>query len=149
MNKILDKFKSGVYVVTTSLDGKDYGMTVSWCMKVSKEPALIAISIGKNRKEYDKIKKSEMFAVNILGEEHLEIGRHFGVSTGENVNNFDGVEIERLETGSPILKDCVGALDCEIVKEVNVGDHILFIGKVINYAEREGESLVFNKEDFP
>ena len=93
MNKILDKFKSGVYVVTTSLDGKDYGLTVSWCTKVSKEPDLIAISIGKNRKEYDKIKKSEMFAVNILGEEHLEIGRHFGISTGENVNNFEDIEI--------------------------------------------------------
>ncbi len=90
-----------------------------------------------------------MFAVNILGEEHLEIGRHFGTSTGENVDNFKDVEIERLETGAPILKDCVGALDCELVKEVSVGDHILFIGKVISYAEREGESLVFRKEDFP
>lgn len=149
MNKILDKIKSGVYVVTTSLNGKDYGLTVSWCNKVSKNPVLIAISVGKNRKEYNKIKEAEMFAVNILGDEHLEIGRHFGLSTGENLSNFDGVEIERLETGSPILKDCVGALDCDLIKTVDVGDHVLFIGKVISYAERDGESLVFRKEDFP
>ncbi len=149
MNKILDKIRNGVYVLTTSLNGKDYGMTIAWCMKVSKEPALIVVSIGKNRREYNKIKESEMFAVNILGSEHIELGRHFGLGSGENVDNFKDVEFERLETGSPVLKDCVGALDCELVKEVDVGDHVLFVGKVIGFAEREGESLVFNKEDFP
>lgn len=149
MSKALKKIKNGVYVLTTSLNGKDYGLTVSWCMKVSKKPTLIAVSVGKNRDEYSKIKEAEMFAVNILGEQHLELGRHFGLSTGENINNFDGVEIERLETGSPVLKDCVGALDCELIKEVDVGDHVLFVGKVINSAEREGESMIFKKEDFP
>ena len=49
-------------------------------------------------KKHDKIKKSEMFAVNILVEEHLEIGRHFGISTGENVNNFGDIEIGFLLT---------------------------------------------------
>jgi len=149
MNKVLSKIKNGVYIVTTSLHGKDYGMTIAWCMKVSKDPVFIAISVGKNRKEYSRIKEAEMFAVNILGEEHLEIGRHFAMTEGDNVDNFDGVEISRLDTGSPILDASVGALDCELIKEVDVGDHVLFVGKVINFSERDGDSLVFRKEDFP
>jgi len=149
MNKVLAKIKSGVYVLTTCLNGKDYGMTISWCSKVSKEPAMIAVSVGKERKEYNKIKESEMFAINILGDEHLEIGRHFAIANGENVDDFKDVEISRLDTGSPILEASVGALDCELIKEVDAGDHVVFIGKVINFAEKEGESLVFDKKDFP
>ena len=118
MNKVLSKIKSGVYILTTCLNGKDYGMTISWCVKVSKEPAMIAVSVGKERKEYNKIKESEMFAINILGEEHLELGRHFAFSNGENVDDFKDVEISRLDTGSPILDASVGALDCELIKEV-------------------------------
>ena len=149
MNKVLGKMKSGVYVLTTCLNGKDYGMTISWCVKVSKEPAMIAVSVGKERKEYSKIKESEMFAINILGEEHLELGRHFAIADGESVDDFKDVEISRLDTGSPILEACVGALDCELIKEVDAGDHVIFIGKVINFAEKEGESLIFDKKDFP
>ncbi len=149
MDKIFSKFKSGVYVATTLIDDKKYGWTISWVSKISFQPPLIMISIGKNRKDHEKFMEAEIFAVNVLGENHLEIGRHFGLSSGENVSNFDGINYIELETGSPILKDAVGSLDCKIVKTINAGDHVIFIGEVLDAISRDGEGLIFNSKDFP
>lgn len=149
IDKVFSKFKSGVYVVTTVIDDAKYGWTVSWASKISFQPPLVMISIGKNRKDHEKFMEAEVFAVNVLGEHHLEIGRHFGLGNGENVNNFDGINCIELETGSPILKEAVGSLDCKIVKTVDAGDHVIFIGEVLDAIDREGNSLVFKAEDFP
>ncbi|MBU2639229.1 MAG: flavin reductase family protein [Nanoarchaeota archaeon] len=148
-DKIFNKFKSGVYVVTTILDDVKYGWTTSWVSKVSFNPKLVMVSIGKNRKDHEKFMEAEVFAINVLGEDGIEIGRHFGLSNGENVDNFDGIDTIELETGSPILKNIVGAVDCKIVKTVDAGDHVLFIGEVLDCIVKDGNSLVFRKEDFP
>ena len=116
IDKVFSKFKSGVYVATTVLDDVKYGWTISWASKISFKPPLVMISIGKDRKEHEKFIDAEVFALNILGKNHVEMGRHFGLSSGENVNNFDGIDCIELETGCPILKESVGSLDCKIIK---------------------------------
>ena len=143
------KIKNGVCVVTSSHEGKPFGLTVAWCMRVNSDPEMIAISIGKKRKGYDVIKAGGRFAINILGDDHIEVGRHFGLSDGSSVDNFKDLDFERLKTGSPVLKDCVGALDCELHQSLDLGDHELLIGKVVDFAERDGDSILFRKEDFP
>ena len=149
IKKVFSKFKSGVYVITTVIDGVKYGWTLSWASKVSFNPALVMVSIGKNREDYEKFMEAEVFAVNVLGENGVEIGRHFGLSDGSNVSNFKGIDFIELKTGSPILKESVGSLDCKIVKTVNAGDHVLFIGEVLDCVDREGDGLTFSKELFP
>ena len=149
MIEILRKIKNGVCVVTSSHEGKPFGMTIAWCTRVGSDPEMVAISIGKNRKGYGLIKEGKRFALNILGDRHVEIGRHFGLAEGDNLENFKDIEFDRLKTGSPILKDCVGAVDCELHQSIDLGDHELLIGKVVDFAERDGESILFKKEHFP
>ena len=149
VDKVFSKFKSGVYVVTTVIDGTKYGWTISWVSKISFKPALVMISIGKNRKEHEKFIESEVFAVNVLGDKHIEIGRHFGLSSGENVNKFDDIDFIELKTGSPILKDSVGAVDCKIIKSVDAGDHIIFVGEVLDAINNDGDGAAFSNNIFP
>ena len=149
MLNVLKKIKNGVCILTSSNDGEPFGLTVAWCTRVGSDPEMVAVSVGKKRKGFDIVKNGKRFALNVLGEDHLEIGRHFGLTDGSGSENFKDVDFERLKTGSPILKESVGALDCELVNVIDVGDHELLIGKVVDFAERDGESLVFKKEDFP
>ena len=149
LEKVFGKFKSGVYVITTIIDDVKYGWTISWVSKISFDPPLVMISVGKNKKDNEKFMDAEVFAINVLGENGLEIGRHFGLSSGDNINNFNGMEVTELETGSPVFKDIVGAVDCKVVKTVDAGDHTVFIGEVLDSISKEGESLVFDKKDFP
>ena len=48
-----------------------------------------------------------------------------------------------------MLKECVGAIDCKIVKTVDAGDHVVFIGEVLDSVSKDGESILFSNEIFP
>ena len=77
MEKALRKIRNGVYVITFYLDGKQYGITTAWVNRAAFKPNMLMISVGKNRNGYEELLEAEVFCVNILGNEHLEIARHF------------------------------------------------------------------------
>ena len=70
------------------------------------------------------------------------------MSDGEH-SDFKDIDTMELKTGSLIFKDIVGAVDCKIVKTVDAGDHVVFIGEVLDCVLKDGESLSFSKEVFP
>ena len=148
VEKAIKKIRNGVFVITFSLDGKHYGLTTAWINRASFKPNMLMISIGKNRSGYDELLEAEVFCVNILGEEHLEIARHFGFVDGKNVNNFKDIELKEMENGSPVLENCVGAVECKLVKKVDAGDHVILFGEVLNGVDLDGDAMVFNREDF-
>ncbi|MBI2105654.1 flavin reductase [Candidatus Woesearchaeota archaeon] len=146
--KAIKKIKNGVFVVTFSLDGINYGLTTAWVNRASFKPNSVMVSIGRNRKGYNELLDCEIFCVNILGNEHLEIARHFGDTNGNNINNFKDLEFKFMENGSPVLKNCVAAFECKLVKKIDAGDHVVLFGEVLNGIDQEGEGMIFNREDF-
>lgn len=149
VEEAIRKIKNGVFVVTFILDGIMYGLTTAWVNRASFKPNVIMVSLGKNRKGYNELMESENFCVNILGKEHLKIARHFGYTDGKNVSNFSDIEYGEMPNGSIFLKQCVGVIDCKLVKMVDLGDHAILFGEILDGVNKEGESLVFSKDDFP
>lgn len=147
-DRAIRKIMNGVFVVTFNLDGKHYGMTTAWVNRASFKPNMVMVSIGKNRKGYDVLLETEVFCVNILGDRHLEVARHFGVTNGSNVNNFNDIEFKEMENGSAVLKDSVAAFECKLVKKVDAGDHVVLFGEVLNGVDQEGGGMVFDRDDF-
>ena len=148
VEKAIRKIRNGVFVITFSLDGKNYGVTTAWVNRASFKPNMLMISIGKNRKGYEELLETEVFCVNILGDTNLEIARHFGSTDGKNVSNFSDIEFKSMENGSPVLNDCVAAIECKLVKKSDAGDHAVLFGEILNGVDLEGEATVFNREDF-
>jgi flavin reductase (DIM6/NTAB) family NADH-FMN oxidoreductase RutF len=54
---------------------------------------------------------------------------------------IEGVSYEKLKTGAPVLKECVGFVECRLVQSVETGDHTVFIGEVVNEGVRGGDPL--------
>lgn len=146
--KAIRKIRNGVFVITFNLDGNDYGITTAWINRASFKPNILMISIGRNRKGYEELLEAELFCVNILGDAHLEIARHFGSTDGKDINNFSDIELKEMENGSPVLENCVAAVECKLVKKVDAGDHVILFGEVLDGVDLEGEAMVFNREDF-
>lgn len=143
------KVKTGVHIITTKCGDKLNGLAVAWVSRVSMQPPMVMISIGKTRYSHDLIKKSKIFAVNVLGEEHIEIGRHFGLQSGKKVDKFKDVEYEQKATGAPIIRDCIAYLDCKVINEYDAGDHTIFVGEVVDSEVlSDEEPLIYNRDDF-
>ena len=149
VDKAIKKVETGVSVVTTKLGNKLNGLAVAWLSRVSMQPPMIMVSIGKTRFSHDLIKKSRIFAVNVLGKNHIEIGRHFGLQSGRKADKFKDIEYETRQTGAPILKECIAYLDCNVVNECDAGDHTIFVGEVVDgEVLSDEEPVIYSKGDF-
>ncbi len=126
----LGRFASGVTIVTMSCDGHISGLTVSAFCSLSLEPPRILVCIDKNSLNTAYIRKSGIFAVNILHEEQSNLSSHFARKTKDK---FCGVAYHLGNLGLPLLDEALCTLECKLVQEVDGGDHFIYIG-VIEHA---------------
>lgn len=120
-------------LLTCRWKGEDNIMTLDWHTPLSFEPMMYTVSIGKTRFSLNLIKESKVFVVNFMSKdfekEILYCGRH----SGKTLDKFKetGLEKEEAETiDCPRIKQALGYLECKVEKEIEVGDHILFIARV-------------------
>ena len=122
----------GLYIVTSSWEGKDNAMIVNTVFQVTAEPPRVAISVNKESLTHELIEKSRVFAAMPLAQNtdlHF-IGR-FGFRTGRNFDKFAGLNVRHGALGCPIVQDhTISFLEVKVEQTVDAGSHTLFIGKV-------------------
>lgn len=85
-----------------------------------------------------KISTSGKFAVSILSESQQDISMHFAGQTKEKREiDFDYVK------NIPIIKDSLASIACDVYESYQVGDHTLYIGKVLHVTWKEDTPLTF------
>jgi flavin reductase (DIM6/NTAB) family NADH-FMN oxidoreductase RutF len=129
-----------VTLITCSYRGAHNVLPVAYVMPVSLRPPLIAVSMSPQRHSYDIIHKVEEFAINLPTRRLLHHVQFLGSVTGEDVDKLELTKLatrraRRLET--VLLQDCLGWIECGLEEEVEVGDHILLIGRVVSAAVEE------------
>ncbi len=120
----------GIYLLTSSHDGKINGMLASWVSQISYEPPLIAVAVHKNRFSHELIEKSGRFALHVLPQGQKRMVSKFMGSDPET--KFSGIEWQPGKTGCPILKDCLAYFECTLSTSIEPGNHTLFVGEVVD-----------------
>lgn len=145
---IMSKFATGVTVVTTSVDGENHGMTVNSFCSVSLSPRLILICIEKSAETREKIARSETFAVNFLTDRQLDISERFADPALTSQTRFKNLRIIKSTSGTPLLTETMGYIDCKKYNTFEGGDHTIFLGEVIEIFVSKNNSplLYFNRE---
>ena len=77
LRKMRGLFASGVTVVTTALDGRLHGVTVSAFTSVSLDPPLVLIALGNETATRDMLIESGIFAVNLLSDDQEFLSERF------------------------------------------------------------------------
>ncbi|MHA1299780.1 MAG: flavin reductase family protein, partial [Candidatus Helarchaeota archaeon] len=130
-----------VLVTTIDNEGKPNIITLAWTMCVSFKPSIVAISIAKNRYSLKLLQQVEEFVINVPSREIIKEVLYCGRNSGKNVDKFKETSLTALPAKNvqpPIIKECVGFLECQVIKKEQVGDHTVFFGKVLNsYVKKE------------
>ena len=131
---------------------KDNIITLAWHMPVSFNPNLYAIAIGKTRFSCDIIKKSKAFIVNFIPFELKESAMICGTKSGMHFDKFKESGLGKEEgknVDCPRIKEALAYIECGVVNEVDAGDHIIFIGNVLNSEfKKSGKRLLQMSRDF-
>ena len=84
---------------------------------------------------------SGVFCVNILPEHRRAWSDWWAGKAPKDADQFADIPHSVRETGSPVLDECLGFIDCKVWARYEGGDHTLFLGEVQEAAVSEDESL--------
>ncbi|MEM2927676.1 MAG: flavin reductase family protein [Nitrososphaerota archaeon] len=128
-------------VTTTDKNNKPNIIVIAWIIPLSRNPPYLAMAIHKNRYSYKLIAESKEFVVNIPSYDLAKKVIFCGRRSGKDIDKFKetGLTPEKAKMVSPpIIKECIAHIECELDRIIEVGDHDLFIGKVLTaYASKD------------
>jgi len=119
-------------------------MPACWFSRVSFEPPLVMVSIGKTRYTHELLKNSKYFVIAVPSKKLEHAVRVAGSCSGRNMDKFTELSLKTVEgkiTGLPLLADAAYNFECEKQKAVDAGDHTLFIAKVLGAYRSKGKIL--------
>lgn len=146
LRSAMSQYATGVAVVTTlTADKKPAGLTITSFNSLSLDPPLVLWSLGLTSSNLTAFKFAQYFAINILSNDLAAIGIKFAKSRSDK---FSGVPITPGSGGVPLIDGALVQLECMAEGQIPAGDHILFIGRVINLNMSQGTPLIFYKSDF-
>lgn len=129
---VLTRIPGGLFVMTSSFEGKRGGVIVKSVMPVAEEPLLVAVAAWKGHGLEPIIRDSHFFGVSMIDPTDRVLVRRFSGHLSEHGDQFDSVPTERIVSTSPILSRSIMAIDCEVVRHFDIeADHELYVGLVL------------------
>jgi flavin reductase (DIM6/NTAB) family NADH-FMN oxidoreductase RutF/rubredoxin len=136
----LHKISYGMYIITS---GKEIcnGQIANTVFQVTSEPEAVAVCINRENLTHELISQSQIFAVSALSKNTpLKFIGGFGFRSGREIDKFEGVNFKIGKTGTRIVLDnSIAYLEAEVIDEIEVGTHTLFIGRVVDADVLNGE----------
>jgi flavin reductase (DIM6/NTAB) family NADH-FMN oxidoreductase RutF len=124
-----------VILVSCAYKDKANIITLAWNTPLSHKPALLAISVAKVHLSAELIQKSQEFIVNVPSLDLLDSVVYCGTHSGRDIDKFQKANLTPEKANrlikTPLIKECVGHLECYLRDVREAGDHLLFIGEVI------------------
>ena len=129
------KFTYGVQLLTTAVDGKDYGCIINSAVQMaSGEPKKVCLSVINKNLTREMLEKSGKFNISILTEDApFELFQRFGLQSGRDNDKFEGFEYDdKMSNGIRYLPKYANAvLSCVITDIQDLGASTLFTANVV------------------
>ena len=136
-------FATGVTVVTTRQpDGTPRGFTANSFTSVSLDPPLLLVCIAKAALSCDTFAQADHFAVNILADDQKEVS---GLFASRSVDKFDLARWHVDAQNIPLIDGTLASFSCARHRLVDAGDHLILIGRVLEFETSEGTPLGYYK----
>ena len=134
-NKVFSKFSYGVEVLTTVVDGKDYGCIINTAGQVaSADPKKITSACIKKNHTCDMVMKAGRFNISILTEDApYSLFQRFGFQSGRDVDKFADLPYDvRTSNGIRYIPEFTNAvLSCEVIDVKDLETQTLYIANVV------------------
>jgi flavin reductase len=140
---MMRKLAATVTVVTVQgAGGGRNGLTATAVCSVSVEPPQLLCCINRGASSLEDIRRSRIFAVNILKPEHRDLAERFAREpSGEE--RFAVGNWSTGPAGAPVLADATAWFECRLVDLIEAGSHAIAIGLVTDGGRDDGSQLIY------
>jgi len=141
-----------VLVVTIDQQGQVDVMPAGWCMVTSGRPLMLALAIHPGRHTHKLLTEAQEFVISFPAAGQGPAVWYCGSHSGRDVDKIANTDLELLppaEIKTPLLKGAVANFECRLVKQMDAGDHTIFVGEVVAaHIEEEAAGRLVNFGDF-
>jgi flavin reductase (DIM6/NTAB) family NADH-FMN oxidoreductase RutF len=109
-------------------------MPVAYAMPLSFQPPLVGIAVHPSRHTHDMIRFSEEFAINVPSRSLIHHVQYLGSVSGKELDKFELTKLPTFKARkveAPLIEGCVGYIECGLEDALRIGDHTLFVGRVV------------------
>jgi len=129
--EVLRRVEYGLYLLTAAHGPEINGMPLSLLSQVSFDPPQVAVMVSPKRYTHHLLREAESFAVIFLRRDQKALVSRFKSKDPDRSAKFKGLQWKPGRTGSPLLEDCLGWVECRLVGTYAPGDHTVFVGEVV------------------
>ena len=130
-------------------DGQADFAAVAWTGVAASNPAAVTIALQPHRHSLKGIYQNRTFSVNIPSVDLVKETDYCGMVSGRDTDKVKDCNFEvfygNIKT-APLIEQCPINLECEAMHFLNLGSHILVVGKVVETHISE-ECLTDGKPD--
>ena len=138
----MGRFSTGVTIVTcVDENGKWLGLTANSFSSLSLDPPLVLWSLREASAKVAAFASAPHFAVNVLAESQVNLSRRFASRVEDPFAEQGAWSLG--DHGSPVLDGCVAVFESALYAQHAVGDHRLFIGRVLAWGDSDLPPLVY------
>lgn len=140
--------RNTVLITCMGGDGRANIVAIAWCMPVSIDPPLVLMSVGKRSYSNGLIQESGEFVVNVPTMEIVEETLLCGRVSGRDADKFKASRLTSMQgekVKAPLIKECVGHLECKLVRQLPLEESVLYIGEVVAASVDRG---IFVNDEF-
>jgi flavin reductase (DIM6/NTAB) family NADH-FMN oxidoreductase RutF len=139
LRRAFGAFATGVTVTTTlGEDGLPVGFTANAFASVSLDPPLLLVCLARDAAGRPSFERAGRFAVNVLAAEQRRLSTQFAT---RGADKFADVVWRAELTGAPVLSGSAAWFDCRTHEIVPAGDHLILIGRVAAFGDRDAAPL--------
>jgi len=114
-------------------NGQANMMAVAWGGICCSKPPCAAISLRQATYTYGNIQHNKAFTINIPSTAFVKEADYVGIYSGKQENKFESLGLTPVKSdvvNAPYVKEFPVALECEVLKVVEIGLHTQFIGEI-------------------
>ena len=146
---IAGAFPTGVTIVTAiDAAGQPRGLTSQAFIALSTDPPLMLVSVDRTSRTLPALQHARAFVINFLRAGAEELSTRFASKADDKFKDVPWVP-SSLANGAPILRDHIVAFaECTVEEVHEVGDHVMFIGRVVGGTSSDGVPLIYYRRTY-
>ena len=109
-------------------------ITVAWAGNVCSSPAMLSISVRKERHSYAIIKETGEFVVNLVDRKLVRAADWCGVRSGRDYDKFVEMKLTPLASqkiAAPGIAESPVNIECRVKEVLELGSHDMFVAEVL------------------
>lgn len=108
-------------------------ITVAWTGTICSSPAMVSVSIRKERHSHGIISRTGEFVINLTTESLARATDWCGVKSGRDVNKWDAMALTPRKSqtvAAPYIAESPVSIECKVKQVLELGSHDMFIAEV-------------------